>query len=298
LPDDKAWWIALHTISNMGPATFYKLLEKYGDPRNVFERADEGELQRIERIPPSVVHDIASGTQRVEAADRMLRSLRRRGIEVLTVRDSGYPAMLKNTETPPPLLYCAGEYTEEDMQSVAIIGSTDASAEGIQAATDFGASLAREGCTVVSGYARGIDSAGHLGALRAGGRTIFALPTGINRFSPREGFPPVSVLRERGVILSELPPDHPWTSAGALARNRITAALSRAVLVIEAREQSGTLHTVGIALRQGIPVFVLRRGAARHIAPGNEIAIARGGIPVESPEDTAHILRVARGGRA
>jgi len=285
-------WLLLHSVPGMGSATFHKLLRAYGSPKNAIEKATESELAKIKDIPARTIKGIleARNEKRQRAMMKIAESLRRRGVELLILRDSRYPRLLKRLALPPPLLFCMGEFRECDERSVAIIGSTQPTAEGERLAKQWARKLAAAGCTIVSGYAHGIDSAAHLGALEARGRTIFVLPTGINKFAPREGFPSVSELRHRGAIISELPVDKGWSSAGALARNRITVGLSKAVLVIEARAQSGTLHTFRIARREGVPAFVLARENAGWVAPGNQIAIAEGGIPLANIEDVEKIL--------
>jgi len=282
--------VALHGIEGMGAATFDKLVTRFGSPRDVLTKATKARLAGLSRLPVGLAEGIAEARGRIDDAERLIESLAADGIRIVTIEDGDYPALLRRIRRPPPLLYCRGEVTDADASAVAIVGSTHPSAEGRKWARGFARRLAEAGHTVVSGYAHGIDSAAHLGAIEGGGRSLFVLPTGIRRFEPRRCFPEASALAANGAILSECPPDQEWTTPAALARNRITAGLSRAVLVIEARRKSGTMATFKIARREGIPCFVLRYDNPPPTALGNAVAIADGGTPVTSYADLDKII--------
>lgn len=276
----------------MGAATFTKLVERFGTPAHVLREADRRSLARLRRMPSGLAEQIALARERLEEAGRQIESLLAEGVRVITIEQRGYPRLLRRIKVPPPLLYCRGEFSIDDETAVAIIGSTHPSPQGAELAYGFARRLAKAGHTVVSGYAHGIDSAAHLGALEAGGRGLYVLPTGIRRFESRWRFPAPEVLAAHGAILSESHPDQDWTTPAALARNRITAGLSRAVLLIEGREQGGTMATFGIARREGIPCFVVQYENPSPEASGNAVAIAKGGIPVTSFSDVGRIRDV------
>lgn len=289
MPDELVYWVALHNVKGMGPATFRKLLEAYENPMKAVLTAQRRHLVMMPRIPTEVVDGILQAREHLAEAEAQIAALIQRGVKILTIRDPQYPQPLRKIANPPPLLYCYGELTEADSRGVGIIGSTSPSAHGTDIANRFARVLARHGYTIVSGYARGIDSAAHKGALAARGRTVLVIPMGINRFESHEGFPPPHVLARHGAIISEQPPDVFWTVEGALARNRITVALSRALLVVETREEGGTMHTFNIARREGKPVFVITYRHPPASASGNKLAIERGGIPIGTFADIRKI---------
>ena len=290
MPDDLVYWVALHNVRGMGPATFQKLLAAYGEPAKAVLDSQRRHLAMMPRVPSPVVDGILAACDQLDEAEAQIADLTRRGIRILTFRDPAYPEPLRGISNRPPLLYCWGELTELDVRGVGIVGSTNPSAYGADLANRFARVLARHGHTVVSGYARGIDSAAHLGALTAKGRTVLVIPTGINRFESHQGFPSPPVLARHGAILSEQPPDVFWTVEGALQRNRITVALSRALLVVETREEGGTMHTFNIARRAGKPVFVITHRHPPASASGNKLAIERGGAPIGNFGDIRKIL--------
>jgi len=266
--------VTLQSIPGLGPATLTKWLERFESPTQALFGSKPADV--IDLVPEAA-RELPAARDRVEGVGRLVASLRRDGVRVLTPDDVGYPILLSRLKTMPPLLYLRGEWQECDEQSVAVIGSTHPSSHGWEIARQCAARLVQLGRTVVSGYARGIDAAAHLAALEAGGRTIFVLPTGLARFHPHEGFTDRDLRREGAVVLSEAFPEQEWSTETALARNRLTAALSQTVLIIEARPESGTLHTFGLAQRMGIPTFAVRR---KQRIDGNEIAIDHGAAPV------------------
>ena len=287
---DLAYWVTLHNVRGMGPATFRKLLDAYGEPAKAVLEGQRRHLAMMPRIPITVVDAILAARDHVEEAEAQIADLAQRGVKILTMRDPGYPEPLRKIPSPPPVLYCLGELTEADTRGVGIVGSTSPSAHGADMANRFARVLARHGHTIVSGYARGIDSAAHQGALTARGRTVLVIPTGISRFESHQGFPSPQALARHGAIISEQPPDIFWTVEGALARNRITVALSRALLVVETKEEGGTMHTFNIARKQVRPVFVLTYRHPPPSASGNKLAIERGGVPIGTFADIKKIL--------
>jgi len=290
MPQDLAYWVALHNVKGMGPATFQKLLDAYGEPAKAVLDAQRRHLAMMPRLPTTVADEILSARDHVEEAEAQIADLTRRGIKILTMRDEQYPDPLRRIANPPPVLYCYGDLTEADVRGIGIIGATNPSAHGADLANRFARVFARHGHTVVSGYARGIDSAAHRGALTARGRTVLVIPTGIARFESHEGFPSPPVLARHGAIVSEQPPDVFWTVEGALARNRITVALSKALLVVETKEEGGTMHTFNIARRAGKPVFVVTYRHPPPSATGNKTVIERGGVPIGNFSDLHKVM--------
>jgi len=177
--------------------------------------------------------------------------------KTINFSDSGYPDNLKNIYDPPKALHVLGEIESEDKFAVAIVGSRRASYYGLAQAERFGAELAGKGITVVSGMARGIDSAAHRGALKAGGRTIAVIGSGFNNIYPEENKGLAEEIAKNGAVISEFPVDtKPWPQ-NFPQRNRVISGLSLGVLVIEAAKNSGALITADFALEQGREVFAL-----------------------------------------
>ena len=181
------------------------------------------------------------------------------------------------------MLYVRGEYDEEiDSRSVGIVGATHPSARAFRTAYRAAGALAGSGRTIVSGCAHGVDTAAHLGALEAGGRTILVLPTGILNFRPGGEMSPARLERQ-AVVMSERPPEAPWETLGAIARNRITAALSEKLFVVEAQPGGGTMSTFRAAKRIGVPVIAAVYGP--NTPEGNLMAIREGAQRVNSIQE-------------
>jgi len=171
----------------------------------------------------------------------------------LRIADPAYPARLRDLSDPPDPVFLRGPW-DHDGPVVAIVGSRSALADGQEMARRFAADLAREGVAIVSGLAEGIDSAAHLGALEAGGRTGAVLGTPLNRCFPRSNDLLQARVAESLGLLSELPPVSHGTRGTFPRRNRLIAALAHAVVVVQGQERSGSLHTVAAAERIGRPV--------------------------------------------
>jgi DNA processing protein len=173
--------------------------------------------------------------------------------------------------------------------AVGICGSRDASEAGIKHAREFGRTAAENGFTVVSGYARGVDTAAHLGALEAGGKTIAVLPEGIMNFRVRRELKALATS-ENLLAVSCLAPDAPWTSWNAMGRNKIIVGLSSALFVIEAGERGGTINAGLECLRQAKLLCVLEYKAGHEQPPGNRLLLEKSGKAVRTKRDLKGIL--------
>lgn len=191
--------------------------------------------------------------------DRMLLRLQELGIAVSFFDHSpDYPRLLAQIPDPPDLLFYKGRLQGEESPAIAIVGSRRETRYGRHQAFEIARDLAQAGVTVVSGLARGIDTAAHKGALQGGGRTIAVLGSGLSRIYPEENKPLAEqIIAQGGAVISELPPNTAPLAYHFPVRNRIVSGLCQAVLLIEAREKSGTLITVTHALEQGREVFAL-----------------------------------------
>ncbi|MBI4721403.1 MAG: DNA-protecting protein DprA [Candidatus Stahlbacteria bacterium] len=252
------YWLLLHSIPGIGPATFRKLLLVFGEPQNVFS-ATRKELTNIgvkEKLASSILTPPP-----LEHINKLLAELERRQIKIITMYDSGYPErfnlkLLKHIKNPPPIIYVQGRL--DYLKAIAIIGTTHPSLRGEQKAFRFAFELAKQGFTIVSGYAKGIDTQAHLGAIKGSGKTIIVLPMGILNFKVHsELYPVIGTLFSQSIILSEFFPTAKWTTAQALLRNRITAGLANAVLVVEPGNKGGTISTVRWAKQQNKTSFIV-----------------------------------------
>ena len=178
-------------------------------------------------------------------------------MDVINLGHPGYPPLLAAIADPPACLWTRGDVSLLDRIAVAVIGARVASREGLIAAGEIAFDLARAGVVVVSGLARGIDAAAHQGALDAGGKTIAVLGTGIDRIYPAEHAGLFLAIAASGLLVTEFPPDSPPEDWHFPRRNRIISGLSKAVVVVEAREKSGSLITARLAADQGRDVMAV-----------------------------------------
>ena len=183
--------------------------------------------------------------------------LAEKGIRFITHLDPDYPSRLLSMYDFPVALYVKGDLPKEDEPVAAIIGARECSAYGRQTAEHMAKELAEAGVTIISGLARGIDGAGHKGALDGGGKTFAVLGCGVNICYPRSNYSLYTQIGEQGGLISEYPPDTPPLARNFPMRNRIISGLSDAVLVIEARKKSGSLITAQTGLDQGKDIYAV-----------------------------------------
>jgi len=222
----------------------------------------------------------------------------RKGVAVVAWREPPYPALLAHIYDPPVILWVRGRPAELDRPCVALVGARAASAGGLEAARELAYGLAAQGVVVVSGLARGIDSAAHQGALEAGGTTVAVLGSGIDCIYPPEHLELASRIAQRGALASEFPPGTRPLRGHFPLRNRLISGLSRAVVVVEAAERSGSLITARCALEQGREVMAVPGSATSGRNRGAHALIRDGAKLVETADDILEELPglVARSG--
>lgn len=226
-----------------------RLARAFGSPRQAIE-APARELAARGRLSPEQVQRLKSVGDDEAALRSRVEGWRARGVELVAIGDDGYPASLLDLRTPPPLLYLRGSPLPRDAKAVAVVGTRAPSPQGATLARKLGREFARRGHTVVSGLARGVDTAAHRGALATPeGRTIAVLGCGLLRIYPPENSVLAGKIAVRGALVAEVPPDTEVQRPLLLARDRIQAALSVAVVVVQAHAECGSIVTARHALR-------------------------------------------------
>ncbi len=277
----------LHSIPGVGNKTLFKLYEYFGSGAEIID-ASEKELRNI--LTKRQYNALLS-KKKAWDVEAEYEDLYNRGIDFYYYSSDGYPNRLKNIPDPPFGLYCIGKLPDEDIPSVSIIGARVSSEYGKYAANVFGDGLAELGIQIISGMARGIDGIGQLAAINAGGESYGVLGSGVDVCYPEENRFLYEKLICRGGIISEYYPGTQPKPHYFPPRNRIISGLSDAVLVIEARQKSGTLITVDMALEQGREVFAVPGRVNDGLSSGCNSLIRQGASIATSPEDIAEYLR-------
>lgn len=269
-----AHWLALTTISGIGGVTARKMIDRFGDVEAIFASSVE-ELIEIPRVTPLMAQQILAAP--IDQLENELLSLSDEGIDLLTWDEARFPKALRPLPDAPMVLFMRGAVKRTDDNAVAIVGTREPSPSAVEVAHTIGRELAARGLTIISGLALGIDTAGHRGAIETG-RTIAVLGSGIRFIHPKENVELAEDISSCGAVLSELHPNTPPRGQNLMARDRIISGLSRAVIVIEAGEKSGSLDTASKAVKQGRFVYAvpgsagtdqLIAGGARVINPAS-----------------------------
>ena len=248
-------WIALSFVVGVGSRTAAVLIDRFGSPASVFESTAHA-LQSA-GLRRETIEAIKSAEPR-EKASREMEALAKLGGEALILSDERYPPLLRETYDPPIVIYCLGNVaTAISQPCIAIVGSRRCSTYGRSVAETLSRDLAERGVTIISGLARGIDSAAHLGAIEAGGLTIAVMGTGLDSVYPKENAKLAARIIEQGALITEFPLATPPVSQNFPFRNRVISGLALGVLVVEGAERSGSLITARLAYEQGRDVFAV-----------------------------------------
>ncbi|MBX2868360.1 MAG: DNA-processing protein DprA [Acidiferrobacterales bacterium] len=288
-------WLRLIYMKGASLTQKRYLLEQLGSPELIFN-APQGllleiltkaggkkfDLDQISRPPTLAISETV-------AADVEL--LERIGASFLPITDSRYPALLKSTEDAPLGLFCAGNISLLDLPQIAMVGSRHASRGGAETAQQFASVFCENNFVVTSGLALGIDTAAHQGALDVGGNTIAVVATGIDQIYPTRNRALHRAIVDRGLVVSEFPPQTPPRRAHFPSRNRIISGLSLTTLVVEAGFQSGSLITARLAAEQGREVFAIPGSIHMPGSKGCHYLLKQGAAIAESPEDVMEELR-------
>jgi DNA processing protein len=281
------WLSCLPNIRNFGKR---KLLGRFPNVMTFFG-ADRASLQLAGIDHPRIVDVLLAACHR-ERAMGIMESTRHLGIDIIYPGHPEFPGLLDPIPDSPIVLYRRGTWTSQ--RCIAVVGSRRATGYGIDMALRLSADLADAGFAIVSGLARGIDTAAHTGALQAGGRTIAVMGSGVETIYPPENRKLAERILDKGAFLSEYPPGTPPVPFHFPVRNRIVSGLSEAVLVVEAGERSGSLITVQCALEQGRDVFAIPGNATSMTSRGCNRLIREGAGLVQESLDILEALTVNR----
>jgi len=281
-------WIALSFVIGVGSRTAAVLIDQFGSPAAVFEASirslESAGLQR------ETVDEIKSSGPRDKAL-REIETLARLGAKALTLTDDRYPTLLRETYDPPIVIYCLGDVTAAIAQpAIAIVGSRRCSTYGRNVAEKLSRELGERGVTIVSGLARGIDSAAHRGALDGGGLTIGVMGTGLDAVYPKENRKLAARIAEQGALITEFPIATPPASQNFPFRNRVISGLALGVMVVEGAERSGSLITARLAYEQGRDVFAVPGNITSAKSFGPNYLIKDGAKLVQSWRDVIEEL--------
>lgn len=305
-----AAWLRLTLIPGIGGETQRKLLAAFGLPEQIFA-AGRLDVRSVIGDKADLLFDFDPS----EAVDRSISWAEGENRHLLTLADAAYPPALLQIADPPSLLYVYGDPNLLTMPSLAIVGSRNATPQGLRTAESFARHLAAQGLSIVSGLALGIDAAAHRGALAAEGKTVAVIGTGADRVYPARNKELALAIAEHGAIVSEFPLGTPVLAHNFPRRNRIISGLARGVLVVEAAPESGSLITARLAGEQGREVFAVpgsihspqSRGCHRLIRQGAKLvetaadileelgSLAAASLPVSESEEADHPLLAAIG---
>ncbi|MGH8730036.1 MAG: DNA-processing protein DprA [Burkholderiales bacterium] len=285
--DELRAWVALSLIPELGPVGFRKLLTRFGGPEEVFA-ASLNELKEV--VTGEVARKVAVGSEKV-SLEHVIAWLERQDHHLITLADDRYPAALLQISDPPPLLYVEGDVAKLAAPSLAIVGSRNATPQGVSTATGFARALSDAGLVIVSGLALGIDSAAHRGGLTGASGSIAVLGTGIDIVYPARNRELAGKLSQRGALVSEFPLGFPVLSPNFPRRNRLISGLSLGCLVVEAALRSGSLITAKLALEQGREVFAVPGSIHSPLSKGPHGLIKQGAKLVETVDDLLQELK-------
>ena len=275
--------IALNMVPNLGPVRMRRLLEVFETPEKILG-AGGSALRAVEGVGREVSEAIATWEKHVDLAAELER-IEKFGATVITQESPEYPSALREIHNPPIVLYVWGTLTGRDQRAISVVGSRQTSHYGLESAKKLSYQLAYAGLTVVSGLARGIDTAAHQGALAAQGRTVAVIGSGLMDIYPPENMGLAEKIITSGAVVSEFPMTFPPSRETFPYRNRIVAGWGCGLLVVEAGLKSGALITAGQALDQGRLVYAVPGQIDRPTAAGSNRLIQQGAKLVTGATD-------------
>ena len=289
MKEDTKYWIGFNLVKGIGPVRLERLLHYFGDIRTAWTaRSYELEAAGLSKTLRGRMAEI----QNRISLDDQLKNIQDKGIQVMTWGDTDYPERLRQISQSPYILYIKGTLVPEDIWSVAIVGTRRFSQYGRQVTENLAYTLSKNGITIISGLARGVDGIAHQIALDAGGRTIAVLGSGLDIIYPPEHRNLASNITQKGALISDYPLNTPPDGSNFPPRNRIISGLAKAVIVIEAGERSGALITATFAAEQGREVFAVPGKITAPLSKGTNLLIKQGAHPLLDPQDVLDLLNM------
>ena len=290
-PEETLHWLALRMVPGLGTIGTLKLLGKLKSPQAIF-RASASELEAA-GLSPSQARNVASGCSFEDAVNQQNR-LMAVGAQLLTLHDPLYPQHLREIFDPPLVLFALGNLGLLTTHSIAVVGTRRPTPYGLAAAERLSADLAQAGLTIVSGMARGIDTAAHRATLNAQGQTIAVFGCGVDVLYPSSNRKLYDDIARSGLLLSEFPMEAPAFPQNFPVRNRIVSGLSLGVLIVEGAQHSGSAITAKLAMDQGREVFAVPGNITSKMSWGPNLLIKEGGAKlVQEWSDITNELPVA-----
>jgi DNA processing protein len=281
--ENKRYWIWLSLIKNLGSKRKLRLLELYKTPEEIYKLTKE-ELLNINGIGEAIANDIMISKNEKILNDH-IKYMNENNIKIININEREYPQALKEIYDPPISLYVKGNIEKLNNKNIGIVGCRECTEYGKKSAEYFAYNLSKQNINIVSGLAKGIDSYAHLGSLNTG-NTIAVLGNGLDIIYPKENLELANeIIKRGGTIISEYPCGTKPDKMKFPARNRIISGISSGIIVIEAKEKSGTLITVDFALEQGREVFVVPGNINSINSVGTNDLIKQGARLVTTYED-------------
>lgn len=285
----KRYWIWFSLIKNVSCRRKLKLLKIYKNPEAIYKLSKE-ELLEVEGVGENIANNIII-SKNEKLLDYHINYMMKNNIGIISIQDKEYPQILKGIYDPPISLYIRGNKNILNNRSIGVVGCRECTEYGRSAAKYFSYNLSKQKINIVSGLAKGIDSYSHIGCLAANGKTIAVVGNGLDIIYPKENLEIANkIIQNRGAIISEYPCGTKPDKMNFPARNRIISGISSGIIVVEAKEKSGTLITVDFALEQGRDVFVVPGNINSINSVGTNDLIKQGARMVVTYEDVLNNL--------
>ena len=275
-------WFALNSVPGVGNLIFRRLIDCFGTPESVLA-ADDHQLSAVEGVSARLAAAIRNHRMN-DTVERELDCVHNSSHTIVTLTDRRYPPLLREIPDPPPFLYVYGKLPE-NVLNIAVVGSRNATGYGISTTRRLCMDLAAQQATIVSGMARGVDTAAHQGAIAGQGLTVAVLGTGLNRIYPRENRQLFHQIAENGAVITEYSLDSGPDAHHFPARNRIISGMSHGTVVVEATGRSGSLITARLAAEQNREVFAVPGNIHSFKSVGTHSLIKQGAKLVAHPGD-------------
>ena len=282
-----AAWLALSHIDGLGSQNYCRLLQAFGSPSAVLAAS----VASLKQVVKSEIAYAIVGKHDATELEQVSVWLEDPANHIVTIADSTFPQTLLNISDPPILLYVKGRLDLLNHNSIAVVGSRNASVQGLRNAEAFARSLSESKLCIVSGMAQGIDTAAHIGGLSGQGSSIAVVGTGLDKVYPAKNRELAHQLAEKGTIISEFPLGTPPLAHNFPRRNRIISGLSMGCLVVEASLQSGSLITARMALEQGREIFAIPGSIHMPQVKGCHALIKQGAKLVENAIDIMNEIK-------